>query len=73
MRSVAFVTEASTMQRILIHIGEPSTPPRIAPAPGPPLCDEDNSEAISLDEERFTGEPLDPPEPEYKFDQRLSW
>ncbi|MGB5736291.1 MAG: hypothetical protein WBM40_17785 [Thiohalocapsa sp.] len=32
MRSVAFVTEAAPVQRILAPIGEPTEPPPIAPA-----------------------------------------
>jgi hypothetical protein len=72
MRIVAFITETSTVQRILNHIGESATPPRIAPARGPPLWDEDDCEAIFLDEQRFTGDPLAQPEPEYELDQCLS-
>ena len=64
--------DASTVQRILDHIGEPATPPRIAPARGPPSWDDDSG-AIFLDEERFTGDPLVQPEPAYEFDQRVSW
>ena len=64
MRIIAFVTATAQVQRILKHIGEPSTPPRIAPARGPPLWEEDDCEAIFLDEERFTGDPLVQPEPE---------
>jgi hypothetical protein len=73
MRIVAFITEASPVQRILNHIGEPAQPPRIAPARGPPPWEEDDSGAIFLDEERLTGDPLAQPEPEYEFDQRVSW
>jgi hypothetical protein len=72
MRIVAFIAETSTVQRILNHIGESATPPRIAPARGPPLWDEDDCEAIFLDEQRFTGDPLAQPEPEYELDQCLS-
>jgi hypothetical protein len=49
MRIVAFITETSTVQRILDHIGESATPPRIALARGRPLWDEDDSEAIFLE------------------------
>ena len=73
MRIVAFITEASPVQRILNHIGEPAQPPRIASARGPPPWDEDDSGAIFLEEERFAGDPLAQPEPEYEFDQRVSW
>ena len=37
MRIVAFITEASPVQRILIHIGETAEPP-IAPAHGAQTC-----------------------------------
>jgi hypothetical protein len=73
MRIVAFITEAAPVQRILSHIGEPPTPPRIAPARGPPSWEEDHSGTIILDEERFTGDPLVQPEPAYQFDQRVNW
>jgi hypothetical protein len=61
------------VQRILNHIGEPATPPRIAPARRPPLWEEEDSGAIFLDGERFTSDPLAQPEPEYEFDQRVTW
>jgi hypothetical protein len=73
MRIVAFITEATPVQRILSHIGESATPPRIAPARGPPSWEEDDSEAIFLDEARFPGDPLAQPEPDYEFDQRMTW
>ena len=40
MRIVAFITEAAPVERILTHIGEPSRPPPIAPARGPPGWDD---------------------------------
>jgi hypothetical protein len=46
-----------------LPIGEPATPPRIAPARGPPLWEEEDSGSICLDEELFTGDPLAHPEP----------
>jgi len=73
MRIVAFITEAPTVQRILDHIGEPARPPPIAPARGPPSWEQDDSGHIFLDEERFPGDSLAQPEPEYEFDQRLTW
>ena len=36
LKIVAFLTEADPIQRFLIHMGEPATPPRIAPARAPP-------------------------------------
>ena len=37
MRIIAFITDPSTVRDILGHLGEPITPPAIAPARGPPL------------------------------------
>ena len=38
MRIIAFITGPSVLRDVLVHLGEPTTPPRIAPARGPPLC-----------------------------------
>ena len=73
MRILAFITEAAPVQRILSHIGEPTTPPRTAPARGPPSWEEADSGTIILDEQRFAGDPLAQPEREYEFDQRVNW
>lgn len=71
MRILAFITEAFPMQRILTHIGEPSTPPRIALARGPAPWEENDSVAVLRDAERLAGAPL--AQPQYEFDQRLTW
>ena len=73
MRIVAFLTEAAPVQRILRQIGEPATPAPIAPVRGPPPWEDEQSGVVFLDEERFRGDPVAQPEPEYDFDQRLSW
>jgi hypothetical protein len=73
MRVVAFLTEAAPMQRILNHIGEPSTAPKIAPARGPPSWQQENCATIFLDEERFAGDPLAQPQADYEFDPRITW
>ena len=73
MRIVAFIAEAAPVHRILSHIGEPAQPPRIAPARGPPQWEENDSGAVFLDEERFAGDSLAQPEPDFEFDQRISW
>jgi len=39
MRIIAFITDGPTVRDILVHLGEPTAPPRIAPARGPPLWD----------------------------------
>jgi hypothetical protein len=37
MRIIAFITDGPTVRDILGHLGEPTAPPRSAPARGPPL------------------------------------
>ena len=66
MRIVAFITEAAPVERILTHIGEPSRPPPIAPARGPPGWD-DAPEPLP-DWDVFSQ-----PEPDFEFDQRVAW
>ena len=50
LKIVAFLTEADSIQRILLHIGEPATPPRIAPARGPPDWPEADFDQSDLNE-----------------------
>ena len=66
MRIIAFVTDASAIRDILAHLGEPTAPPRIAPARGPPLWDLPAAGAAG-------GDSHAQPAPEYEFDQRLAW
>jgi hypothetical protein len=66
MRIIAFVTDGVSVHRILTHIGEPTDPPRIAPARGPPAW-EAEAEALQL------VEPIAQPEPDFQFGQTLSW
>jgi len=70
---IAFISEAVDVQAILEHIGEPTTPPRIASARGPPEWYEDSTEDAIDAEEYPAGDPLAQPEPEYEYDQRMSW
>jgi len=70
---IAFISEAVDVRAILEHIGEPSTPPRIASARGPPEWYEDSAEDAIDAEEYPAGDPLAQPEPEYEYDQRMSW
>ena len=65
MRIIAFITDGPTVGDILVHLGEPTAPPRIAPARGPPLWE-------------ATGAEHDPsaetvPQPVFEFDQRVTW
>jgi len=73
MRIIAFITEAVDVRAILEHIGEPATPPRIASARGPPEWYDDSVEDSIDAEECLSGDPLAQPEPEYEYDQRVSW
>ena len=66
MRSIAFITEGPVIRRILGHLGEPTSPPRILPARGPPLWEM----AGALPEEI---DPQAQPAPAYEFDQRIAW
>ncbi len=66
MRIIAFVTDVSAIRNILIHLGEPTAPPRIAPARGPPLWDLPDAGAGTFD-------PHAQPAPVYEFDQRIAW
>jgi hypothetical protein len=71
MRIIAFITEASTVRKILDHIGESTLPPSIAPARGPPLwVAAMASEQAGNDPEWDMSSQL---VPEFKFDQRLAW
>ena len=67
MQIVAFVTETPSVQAILAHIGEPTCPPPVSPARGPPAWEDDPVEAIP------DSDPFAQPEPEYEFDQRVQW
>jgi len=67
MRIIAFITDAPTVRDILGHLGEPTAPPRIAPARGPPLW-----EATDAEHDPAT-DPLLQPAPAFEFDQRIAW
>jgi hypothetical protein len=60
------VTDASAIHEILVHLGEPTAPSRIAAAGGLPLWDPPAAGAGG-------GVPLAQPAPEYEFDQRVAW
>jgi hypothetical protein len=64
MEIIAFITEAPTVRAILTHIGEPSEAPPISPCRGPPAW-EMLDQTVEID-------PIHP-EPEYDFDQSVSW
>ena len=66
MRVIAFLTDPVAVRAILAHLGEPTAPPRIAPARGPPLWDLPDAGTGDFD-------PHAQPAPEYEFDQRIAW
>jgi len=39
MKLIDFITEPATVSRILEHLGEPTKPPPLSPARGPPQAD----------------------------------
>jgi hypothetical protein len=67
MRIVAFITDPSTVRDLLAHLGEPTAPPRIAPARGPPLW------AAAGAEHHPSPDAALPPTPAYEFDPRIAW
>jgi len=66
MRIIAFIVDRTIVRDILAHLGEPTAPPRIAPARGPPLWDLPDAGTADFD-------PHAQPAPEYAFDQRIVW
>ena len=66
VRIIAFVTDTSAVRSILTHLGEPTSPPQVAPARGPPLWDQAPEPLANWDD-------APAPVPEFVFDQRLSW
>ena len=57
------------MRKILDHLDEPTLPPKIAPAHGPPLW-EAALERAGNDSQRDSAAQ---PEPVFEFDQRVAW
>jgi hypothetical protein len=66
MRLIAFVTDPPALTTILAHLGEPTTPPEVAHARGPPLWEPAPEPLANRDESPA-------PVPEFVFDQRVSW
>jgi len=66
MRLIAFIIEGAAVRDILTHLGEPASPPRMAPARGSPLW------TVSVVGRREF-DPQGQPAPDYEFDQRIAW
>lgn len=73
MGIIAFITESVVVRAILEPLGEPATPPRIAPARGPPEGYDGSAEYAIDAEACLPGDPLAQPEPDYEYDQRVTW
>jgi hypothetical protein len=67
MRIIGFITAVSTIRDVLVHLGEPTDPPRIAPALGA------SSREAAGTEHEPTADPLHPSAPAFEFEQRLAW
>ena len=65
MRIIAFITQATTVRRILSHIGEPAHP-RTGHR-GPPAWDDPPVDLVP------DWEALAQPSPEYVFDPEVQW
>jgi hypothetical protein len=75
MRVIAFITDVSAIRDILVHRDEPTAPPRIAPARGPPLWEATGAEWVDPRLPAVPSAPLEPAnefEPAYEFDQRVT-
>jgi hypothetical protein len=66
MRLIAFVTDAAAVKTILGHLGQPTSPPEVAPARGPPLWDQAPEPLANWDD-------APAPVPAFVFDQPLGW
>jgi len=69
MRIIAFIPDTPAIRQILDHIGEPSTPPPLATAPGPPGWESEEA----TQEDPSWGLPAVDPQPDYDQDQSVSW
>jgi hypothetical protein len=70
MKTIAFITDASIIQKILRHIGEPTQPPTTSSARSPPLNVEEASEQLYSDPQWDIDTQA---EPEFLYDQRVDW
>ena len=46
MKIIAFINEAVVIREILNHLGEPTSPPMLKPARGPPLWERDRTSVV---------------------------
>jgi len=70
---IAFITYSADIRQILDHIGVAADPPRITPAPGPPLwdgCDVPMGECVEVVPDWDEAAQVAPDD---EIDQRISW
>jgi len=68
MAIIAFITEVDPIQRVLNHIDEPTSPPRIASARAPP-----NEQEADFDQTPRQESGQAEPVPEFEYDQTVTW
>ena len=77
MRPIAFVTAGTQIKKTLEHIGvdpePPHTTPYIAPARGPPLCEDCHAKVDDGAQLKPDWDLVAQPAPDYCADQRISW
>ena len=71
MRIIAFITEGSSVRKILEHLGEYTLPPCIAPARGPPLWELEAAHRQAGNDPAWESAPQ--PVAVFEFDQRVAW
>ena len=75
MRLIAFLTEPPSIRTILAHLGEPTTPPVLAPrARAPPELEAEGvgTAAFAFDQSPSWDPAAAPPDPGFSFDQTLN-
>ena len=75
MRLIAFLTDPASIRSLLAHLGEPTTPPPLAPrARAPPELETDGAgtAAFAFDQSSPWDPTAAPPDPGYRFDQTLA-
>lgn len=75
MRLIAFLTEPTSIHALLAHLGEPTTPPALAPrARDPPVLDTDGigTAAFTLDQSPPWDSTAAASEPSFHFGQTLN-
>lgn len=66
MKIIAFIAEGAAIREILGYLDEPTSPPHLLPARGPPLWKGVSVESGDID-------PQFQPALDYEFDQRIAW